>query len=117
MLLVREYQRAAMLGYVNPKLVTCWYYVPALGAVGASRFIGYRNMTAERYEQRKGEMDGRVTQPHLDRTRWFRRLEEGEPEYAQAFALAERLAGGCVAPKAKFWVLDSALDERLTGIR
>ena len=63
---------------------TVWYYVPSEDAVGPSKFIGYRDMTAEDYlhfSGMHGEMDGGETETWLGEKQWFRGLDEGTPEY------------------------------------
>jgi hypothetical protein len=50
-----------------------WYYIPEQDAVGPSKFIGYKGMTAEEYMRSHTELDGRVTEPVL--SQWFNRLE------------------------------------------
>jgi len=51
-----------------------WYYVPELDAVGPSKFIGYKGMTAEEY-MKSTDLDGRETEPIL--SRWFD-IQDGE---------------------------------------
>jgi hypothetical protein len=47
-----------------------WYYIPELDAVGPSKFIGYKGMTAKEYMTRYNQdLDGRETEPILGR--WF----------------------------------------------
>ena len=61
---------------------THWYYIPLADAVGPSKFIGYRDMTAEKYDPSLYKMDGRETEKWLDKKQWFRELDEDIPEYA-----------------------------------
>lgn len=63
-----------------------WYYVPEVGAVGPSKFIGYSGMTAKVYLDRGNRegspgtnLDGRKTMVTLER--WFRQTEPGTPEH------------------------------------
>ena len=65
-----------------------WYYAPELDAVGPSKFIGYRGMTASEY-MRSEDLDGRETEPVL--TRWFDALESGTSETAYVAKLVEEL--------------------------
>ena len=61
-----------------------WSYPPTEDAVGPSKFIGYRGMTAEKYVQfsaMPGEMDGGRTEEWLGEKQWFRELVEGTREY------------------------------------
>lgn len=118
---VREYQRAVDIshapyqrrGRITPALVRAWYYVPALDLVAASRFIGYKGMNRERYEQ-SSEIDGKVTEPHLQRKGWFLPLGEHEPQYRRARSLAEGLSPtGRLYPSARFYVLKKAYDEQV----
>jgi len=118
---VREYQRAVgtsrtpyqRRGRITPSLVRAWYYVPALEAVAASRFIGYKSMNRERYEQ-SSEIDGKVTEPHLQRKGWFRLLEEGDSQYGRARSLAEGLSPtGRLYPYARFYVLKKIYDDQV----
>ena len=118
---IREYQKAVDLsrapyrrrGRITPSLVRAWYYIPALGLVAASRFIGYKRMNRECYEQSR-EIDGKVTEPHLQSKGWFRPLEEDEPQYGHARSLAESLSSTCrLYPSARFYVLKNAYDEQV----
>ena len=116
---VREYQRAVDIsparqhrGRITLSLVRAWYYVPALDLVAASRFIGYKGMNRERYEQ-SGEIDGKVTEPHLQRKGWFRSLGEDEPQYRRARSLAEGLSPtGRLYPSARFYMLKKNYDDQ-----
>jgi hypothetical protein len=65
-----------------------WYYIPELDAVGPSKFIGYRDMTAGEYMRSEG-LDGRVTEPVL--RRWFDVLEDDTPELAYVRGKVEQL--------------------------
>jgi|GEM_PF-4469062 len=113
---VRQYQRAVKDPYARtiPSLVRAWYYIPSLDMVGASRFIGYRGMTSEGYEESKGVVDGKITEPHLQETGWFRQLAKADPLYAHAKSLAEALSPtGRLFPTARFYVLKSVYDEQV----
>lgn len=56
-----------------------WYYIPELDAVGPSKFIGYKGMTAKEYLTRHSqELDGRVTEPVLHG--WFEDLDRASAE-------------------------------------
>jgi len=118
---VQEYQRAVEAarrrrGRITPSLVRAWYYVPALNMVAASRFIGYKGMTLERYES-SNEVDGTVTEPHLQRKGWFRQLSEKEPQYSHVQSLAEDLSPtGRLWHSARFNVLKKPYDERVREI-
>ena len=56
--------------------VKAWYYIPENDAVGPSKFIGYRDMTAEFYLSHTGTL-GKQTQPRN------RRLDGGATENRQ----------------------------------
>lgn len=114
---VREYQKAVQhSGRVTPSLVRAWYYFPTLHMVGASRFIGYKGMTAERYDQ-SPEVDGKVTEPHLQAKGWFRQLQESQPQYFYARSLATSLdRQGRVNLRARFHMLEDAYDEEVRGV-
>ena len=60
---------------------TIWYYIHSEDAVGPSKFIGYRDMTAEKYFEYHDKMDGRETEQWLGKKQWFRKLDEDTPEY------------------------------------
>lgn len=111
---VKEYQRAAKQPStrITPSLVRSWYYIPALNMVAASRFIGYKEMTAELYEQ-SHEVDGKVTEPHLQRKGWFRPITEDEPIFENVRTLAASLDRyGRLYPTARFYVLRDIYKER-----
>ncbi|MSQ14096.1 MAG: hypothetical protein EXR47_08220 [Dehalococcoidia bacterium] len=60
-------------------LFRAWYYIPELDAVGPSKFIDYKGMTAAEYLDRySADLDGRKTEPVLGK--WFDTLEEDTPE-------------------------------------
>ncbi len=70
--------------------VKAWYYIPEIDAVGPSKFIGYRGMSADFYLAHSGKLanatlpkskrlDGRETEPRL--TEWFEITEPGTVEY------------------------------------
>lgn len=78
-------QLQAQLGYFR-----VWYYVPELDAVGPSKFIGYADMTADRYIQAHGgDLDGRWTEPELKA--WFGVLENATPEQSYVGSIVEAL--------------------------
>ena len=61
-----------------------WYYVPSEDVVAPSKFIGYRDMTVEKYllhSGKHGELDGKQAQDRLKKRQWYRLLDEGTPEY------------------------------------
>ena len=66
-----------------------WYYIPNLDMVGPSKFIGYKDMTADKYAHTYTELDGRETEPHL--SQWFRTTEERSPEYQYVFEKVRKL--------------------------
>jgi hypothetical protein len=115
---VQEYQRAIKAthqhrGRITPSLVRAWYYIPALNMVAASRFIGYKGMTLDRYEN-SNEVDGKVTEPRLQRSGWFRQLSEKEPQYNHAWSLAAALSPtGRLWHSARFNVLKKPYDDRV----
>jgi predicted RNase H-like HicB family nuclease len=67
-----------------------WYYDPELDMVGPSKFIGYADMSAERYIiLEEGATDGKQTEPVLKR--WFQTLDKSSPEEAFVRSRAETL--------------------------
>ena len=68
-----------------------WYYVPELDAVGPSKFIRYKDMTAFEYIRSHTELDGRVAEPVL--SKWFSRLEPNSAEAAWVKQRVEALVG------------------------
>lgn len=91
-----------------------WYYIPELDAAGPSKFIGYKDMTADRYVGVHGEeLDGRWTEPELKA--WFGVLENATPEQQYVASIVEALLQRFrkrVNRVARFnaprgWVLDS----------
>lgn len=54
-----------------------WYYLPGLDAFGPSKFIGYKEMTARRYDRGRNK-DGRETEDVL--RRWFVKLSSDSDE-------------------------------------
>lgn len=68
-----------------------WYYVPELDAVGPSKFIRYKDMTAFEYIRNHSELDGRVAEPVL--SKWFHRLEENSAEAIWVRQRVDRLLG------------------------
>ena len=80
--------------------VRAWYYIPEIDAVGPSKFIGYRGMTAEFYMAHTGRLaqaslpsskrlDGRETEPVL--RKWFEVTEPGTPEHKFVKGIVEEL--------------------------
>ena len=65
-----------------------WYYIPELGMVGPSKFIGYRGMTAAEYMLSE-DLDGRITEPVLGR--WFNTLDSGTAESQHVAELVREL--------------------------
>jgi hypothetical protein len=55
-----------------------WYYVPELDAVGPSKFIRYKDMTAFEYVRGHSVLEGQVADPVLGK--WFHRLEDDSVE-------------------------------------
>lgn len=67
-----------------------WYYIPKQDAVGPSKFIGYKGMTATEYMRSHSKvLDGRVTEPVL--SQWFDVLDEETPENYYVKRKAESL--------------------------
>ncbi len=64
------------MAYLRFAQFSHWYYVPYLGMFGPSKFIGYRNMTHERY---LGEGSGGITQNAL--RHFFAPVDHGSAEY------------------------------------
>jgi len=84
----KEYQKAAKgaSSRVNPALVRAWYYIPSLGLAAPSRFIGYKQMTSQKYDS-SDEVDGKQTEPHLKDKNWFREpIDELELRMAKSAA-------------------------------
>jgi hypothetical protein len=115
---VCEYQKAVQQSSrVTPSRVIAWYYIPALDMVGASRFIGYKGMTAAIYDQSE-EVHGGVTEAHLQKKGWFRPLQKGEAYYTRAYHLAAPLdKQGRVNSHARFNVLKDAYDEQVKNLK
>ncbi len=111
---MKEYQKAVQESKrIRTLLVRAWYYIPALDMVGASRFIGYKDMTSVCYNQSE-TVDGKETEPHLREKAWFRQLQEGESYYAHAYQLAESLdKKGRVSKYARFYVLKDIYDKQI----
>jgi len=65
-----------------------WYYIPELDLVGPSKFIGYKDMTANKYNNDK-DLDGKETVVILGQ--WFKDLNEGTPELTYIEQLTRRL--------------------------
>ena len=55
-----------------------WYYAPELDAVGPSKFIRYKDMTAFEYVRGHSVLEGQVSDPVL--AKWFHRLEDDSVE-------------------------------------
>ena len=55
-----------------------WYYLPELDAVGPSKFIRYKDMTAFEYVRGHSVLEERITDPVLSKC--FQRLEEDSTE-------------------------------------
>ena len=95
-----------------------WYYVPEEDAVGPSIFIGYVDMTAEKY--RGPELDGRDTESRLTKLKWFMELDKGTPEHAYVEKKVEDLVhsfGKSTKENARYsaprnWILDRRLHGR-----
>ena len=68
-----------------------WYYIPELDAVGPSKFIRYKDMTAFEYIRSHAELDGRVAEPVL--SKWFSRLEPNSAEATWVRQRVEALFG------------------------
>lgn len=112
---VLEYQEAARGASTKatPSRVRAWYHIPNLNMVGASRFIGYKDMTATRYDT-EDEVDGRETESHLHSLGWFRQLTPGEASFVHARTLAESLSrSGSIREDASFYVLKEHYDALL----
>ena len=110
---IRTYQtHISRSSRATPSGVRQWYYLPKENIAGPSRFIGYKKMTAERYDRHdrshQESVDGRITEPALKRLGRFRELQPGERDYGKARAAAQRLAppGKHLRSNAKFHVLN-----------
>ncbi|MCI0563764.1 MAG: hypothetical protein MN733_35265 [Nitrososphaera sp.] len=89
---LREYQKVVRLNLsikATPSKVSDWFYFPSVNMAGPSRFIGYKDMSALRYDIE--ELWGGQTQDHLTKPGWFRQMEPGEPLYEEARKAVERL--------------------------
>lgn len=119
---VKEYQKAVEeIGSggrrrrIMPSVVRDWYYIPSLGMVGPSRFIGYKGMTSDRYA--KSPVNGGETERHLHAKGWFRQLGKEDPEYDFARQLAHHLCQTVrhesnICSLAKFYILQPAYDKQ-----
>ena len=72
-------------------LFQSWYYVPELDAVGPSKFIRYKGMTAFEYIRGHTILDGRTIDPVL--SKWFNRLESDSIEAVWIRQRVEGLVG------------------------
>lgn len=68
-----------------------WYYVPELDAVGPSKFIRYKGMTAFEYIRGHSILEGRAVDPVL--SKWFNRLESDSAEANWVRQRVEALVG------------------------
>ena len=79
-----------------------WYYILEIDAVGPSKFIGYRDMTAEFYlshtgiltkqtQPRNRRLDGGATENRLKK--WFDVTESGTAEYECVSGKVKELLG------------------------
>ena len=68
-----------------------WYYVPELDAVGPSKFIRYKGMTAFEYIRGHAILEGRAVDPVL--SKWFSRLESDSEEANWVRQKVEALVG------------------------
>jgi hypothetical protein len=119
---VKEYQKevervsnGGQRRRIMPSVVRDWYYIPSLGMVGPSRFIGYKGMTPDRYA--KSPVNGGETERHLHAKGWFRQLGKEDSEYDFARRLAQRLCRmvrceSNVCSLAKFYILQPAYDKQ-----
>ena len=103
-----------------------WYYVPEDDAVGPSKFIGYLDMTAEKYRHMtdnkyQGQhLNGGRTQDKLNGFELFRKLDKGTHEYAYVEKKVEGLLrsfGKSTKKNAEYsaprnWTLDRRLHGR-----
>ncbi len=74
-----------------------WRFAP-------SKFVGYKNNTAEHYLQfynTKDGMDGRESEPTLKR--WFEEIESGHPLYSQLQSAFAKFAAGFGKSPNKTW--------------
>lgn len=107
---IRIFQNAVSAsGRSTPAGVHHWYYLPDEDIAGPSRFIGYQNMTAEKYDVARGEhsVDGRETEQALKRLHAFIEVYPSDDLYDKAYAAAERLLpeGKRLNQKARLHVL------------
>ncbi len=102
---VQEYQSAVHHSRrARPAGVWHWYYLPPpIDQAGPSRFIGYKNMTAERYDYEP--VHGTETQHALARLKCFVEVRLGHRYYEGAYRAATRLLehGKTLQSNAKFY--------------
>lgn len=108
---IREYQKGASIR-ATPSQVLHWDYLPHTNQAGPSRFIGFKGMTAERYDAnverdpQGSRLHGTRTQAALRKLGCFVELRPGDAHYQHeknaAVGLLER--GKSLHPKARFYV-------------
>jgi len=107
---VRRCQTAVKANALRPSRVKAWYYIPSIDMVGAAEFIGYKDVRVDYFAE--GHVNPSKAERHLQATGWFRQLEETEPDYIRAYALAELIGKvRLVHLSAKFYVLKDGLDK------
>lgn len=105
---IRAYQKEHYVSEAaHPELVHAWYYLPDEDIAGPSKFVGYANMTAFKYDRWHADgMDGGRTEQNFIKQEWFRELSTKEQTYSRAFAAVKRLLTKGKSPKngARFYV-------------
>ncbi len=79
-------------------LAVDWYYIPEIDSVGPSKFIGYKGMTCEYYDDHTGKgkkkgLNGGVTEGNFKKLGCFQILEYGTDEYRHVFETVRDLVG------------------------
>lgn len=107
---VRRYQVAVKARVVRPSRVMAWYYIPSLDMVGSAEFVGYKDMKVDYFAE--SHVSPSEAERHLQAKRWFRELEETEPNYPRAYSLAESIGQlRLVRTGARFYILKDGLDK------
>ncbi len=68
-----------------------WYVIPELNLVAPSKFIGYKDMNAQRYINEINELSGTETEPVL--RKWFEVLKDESSEAVSVRSMVDSLAG------------------------
>lgn len=116
---IQEYQSAVHHSRrAHPAGVWHWYYLPPpVDQAGPSRFIGYKNMTAGRYDDEP--VHGTRTQQTLAGLKRFVEVRPGDRYYEEAYKAATRLLEHrkALQPNAKFYIPGGDTAEQVEQIR